>query len=159
MVSRYLIDSVIPSNSIYKLKIGILIFFGGCICQPIFGYLKNRVFMGISENITIMFREKMFNKVIDAPMEFFDGCSNGAIVSRISNDGRSVSEFITNFFVVVVKNIVLIIMIIIGMLMLSKEITLMVIFYMQYIFLLTGKYHVNLILCLRVSKKVMTKYV
>lgn len=39
----------------------------------------------------------MFNKVIDAPMEFFDGCSNGAIVSRISNDGRSVSEFITNF--------------------------------------------------------------
>lgn len=40
----------------------------------------------------------MFNKVIDAPMEFFDGCSNGAIVSRISNDGRSVSEFITNFF-------------------------------------------------------------
>ncbi len=102
----------------------------------------------------------MFNKVIDAPMEFFDGCSNGAIVSRISNDGRSVSEFITNFFVVVVKNIVLIIMIIIGMLMLSKEITLMVIFFICNIFfLLTGKYHVNLILCLRVSKKVMTKYV
>ncbi|EJO5347410.1 ABC transporter ATP-binding protein [Clostridium botulinum] len=128
MASRYLIDNVIPSKSITNLKIGILIFFVGCICQPIFGYLKNRVFMRISENITIMFREKMFNKVIDAPMEFFDGCSNGGIVSRISNDGRSVSEFITNFFVVVVKNIVLIIMIIIGMLMLSKEITLMVIF-------------------------------
>ncbi len=77
MASRYLVDTVIPSNSINKLKIGILIFFGGCICQPIFGYLKNRVFMGISENITIMFREKMFNKVIDAPMEFFDGGSNG----------------------------------------------------------------------------------
>ncbi|WP_010292847.1 ABC transporter ATP-binding protein [Clostridium senegalense] len=127
IVSRYLIDEVIPSNSLDKLKIGILIFFGGCICQPIFGYLKNRVFMKISENITIMFREEMFNKVINAPMEFFDGCNNGAIVSRISNDGRNVSEFITNFFVVVVKNIVLIIMIIIGMLILSKEITLMVI--------------------------------
>ncbi|WP_434293478.1 ABC transporter ATP-binding protein [Clostridium botulinum] len=136
LASRYLVDSVIPSNSIYKLKIGILIFFGGCICQPIFGYLKDRVFMGISQNMTIMFREKMFNKVIDAPMEFFDGCSNGAIVSRISNDGRSVSEFITNFFVIVVKNIVLIIMIIIGMLMLSKEITLMVIFlYAIYFFI------------------------
>ncbi|EJP6473186.1 ABC transporter ATP-binding protein [Clostridium botulinum] len=136
MASRYLVDTVIPSNSINKLKIGILIFFGGCICQPIFGYLKNRVFMGISENITIMFREKMFNKVIDAPMEFFDGGSNGAIVSRISNDGRSVSEFITNFFVVVVKNIVLIIMIIVGMIILSKEITFMVIFlYAIYFFI------------------------
>lgn len=136
IVSRYLIDEVIPSNSLSKLKIGILIFFGGCICQPIFGYLKNRVFMRISENITIMFREKMFNNVINAPMEFFDGCNNGAVVSRISNDGRSVSEFITNFFVVVVKNIVLIIMIIVGMLILSKEITLMVIFlYAIYFFI------------------------
>lgn len=136
IVSRYLIDEVIPSNSLSKLKIGILIFFGGCICQPIFGYLKNRVFMRISENITIMFREKMFNNVINASMEFFDGCNNGAVVSRISNDGRSVSEFITNFFVVVVKNIVLIIMIIVGMLILSKEITLMVIFlYAIYFFI------------------------
>ncbi len=60
----------------------------------------------------------------------------GAIVSRISNDGRSVSEFITNFFVVVVKNIVLIIMIIVGMIILSKEITFMVIFlYAIYFFI------------------------
>lgn len=136
IASRYLIDEVIPSVSVNKLIIGISIFFGGCIGQPIFGYLKDIVFMKVSENITLLIREKMFNKIINTPIDFFDKCNNGAIVSRISNDGRNVSEFITNFFIVFVKNIVLIIMILIGMLVLSKEITLMIVFlYAIYFFI------------------------
>jgi ABC-type multidrug transport system, ATPase and permease components len=139
IVSKYLIDEVIPGNSIRKLTIGIGIFFGGCVCQPIFGYFKNIVFMKVSQNITLLLRERMFKKVINTPMDFFDKCNNGAIVSRISNDGRSVSEFITNFFIVFVKNIVLIIMIIIGMLILSKEITLIIIFLYAIYFLINWK--------------------
>ncbi|KKY01578.1 ABC transporter permease [Paraclostridium benzoelyticum] len=134
-LSRYLIDDVIPSNSIQKLKVGILVFLIGCLCQPIFSYLKDRIFMNVSENMTILFREKMFNKIINAPMDFFDNSNNGAIVSRISNDGRSISVFITNFFIVFLKNIILIAMILIQMMIYSKEITLIVVFlYLTFFF-------------------------
>ncbi len=127
IVSKYLIDDVMPSKSMEKLKVGILIFFFGCIGQPVFGYLKNRIFMRVSEKTTVYFREKMFNKIMDAPLKFYDNYNMGAIVSRISNDGRSVSEFITNFFVVVLKNVILIVIILIGMLMLSVKMTVFVV--------------------------------
>jgi len=127
IVSKYLIDDVMPSKSMEKLIVGILIFFFGCIGQPVFGYLKNRIFMRVSEKTTVSFRENMFNKVMDAPLKFFDESNMGAIVSRISNDGRSVSEFITNFFVVFLKNIILIVIILAGMFLLSVKMTLFVI--------------------------------
>lgn len=127
IVSKYLVDDVMPSHSMQKLWVGILIFFIGCIGQPVFGYLKNRVFMCVSEKTTVLFRKQMFDRVIDAPMEFFDSCNLGAVVSRISNDGRSISEFITNFFVVFLKNMILIIITLIGMLMLSVKMTLIII--------------------------------
>lgn len=127
IVSKYLIDDVMPSKSMYKLTVGILIFFFGCIGQPIFGYIKNRIFMKISEKTTVSLRENMFNKMVDAPLTFFDENNMGAIVSRISNDGRSISDFITNFFVVFLKNIVLILIILAGMLLLSARMTLFII--------------------------------
>ncbi|MCB5943090.1 ABC transporter ATP-binding protein, partial [bacterium 210820-DFI.6.52] len=67
-----LVDNVIPSDSLKNLIVGILMFFCVCISQPIFGYLKNIVFMSVSEKMTILFREKMFNKIINAPIDFFD---------------------------------------------------------------------------------------
>lgn len=127
IVSKYLIDEVMPSKSMEKLVTGIMIFFLGCIGQPVFGYLKNRIFMRVSEKTTVRFRENMFNKVMDAPLKFFDESNMGAIVSRISNDGKSISEFITNFFVVFLKNIILIVIILVGMFLLSAKMTLFVI--------------------------------
>lgn len=127
IVSRYLIDDVMPSKSMDKLTAGIIIFFLGCIGQPVFGYIKNRIFMGVSEKTTVKLRENMFNRMIDAPLRFFDETNMGAIVSRISNDGRSISDFITNFFVVVLKNIVLILIILAGMLLMSVRMTLFIV--------------------------------
>lgn len=135
LIFKDLVDNVIPSDSLKNLIVGILMFFCVCISQPIFGYLKNIVFMSVSEKMTILFREKMFNKIINAPIDFFDNSNNGAIVSRISNDGKSISEFIANFFIVILKNIILIAMVIIQMLFLCKEVTLIVIFlYSIYFF-------------------------
>jgi len=95
--------------------------------------------LSVSENMTISFREKMFNKIINAPMDFFDTSNNGAIVSRISNDGRSISAFITNFFIVFLKDIVLIIMVLIQMMIYSKEITLTVTFLYSIFFFFNWK--------------------
>jgi len=136
IVSRYLIDDVMPSKSMHKLIGGITIFFFGCIGQPIFGYIKNRIFAKVSEKTTVTIREQMFNKMIDAPLTFFDNSNMGAIVSRISNDGRSISDFIINFFVVFLKNVVLIIIILIGMLLQSVKLTLFIVVLFSIYFLL-----------------------
>ena len=155
ILSQYLIDVVIPTNSLAKLKVGILIFFLGCVAQPIFAYLKNIVFMWISENTTIYFRREMFKRVINASMDFFDESNSGAIVSRISNDGRSVSEFITNFYTVFIKNIVLVIMIIIGMFSISIPITAIILSVFGLYFLTNAKiaYKFN-----GMSKKIQESY-
>lgn len=123
LVSKYLIDEVIPAKSIYKLYLGLGIFLIVCIAQPIVGYLKDLLFLHITEIITLKIRKKLFLKLIYAPLKFFDDTHKGEIISRIINDSRGASEFITNFFVIFVKNVFLIIVVIGGMLYLSPMIT------------------------------------
>ncbi len=127
LVSKYLIDEVITSQSLNKMFIGIIVFMFGCMGQPIFGYFKNKIFMKISEDIVMDYRIKMFEKILYTPIQFFENNKNGEIVSRICNDGITISDFLTNFFVVFIKNIILIIMIFIGMLLMSPILTCIVV--------------------------------
>ncbi|MEO3947850.1 ABC transporter ATP-binding protein [Gorillibacterium sp. CAU 1737] len=126
IVSKFLIDEVIPTDSTHKLYWGLGLFFVVCVSQPIVGYFKDRIFLTITERVTYDIREKMFSKVLRAPMSFFDRTHKGDIVSRLLNDGRSSSQFITNFFVVFIKNILMIITIVVGMLYLSASLTMIV---------------------------------
>ncbi len=126
IVSKYLIDEVIPTNTINKLYIGLGIFFIVCVSQPLIGYFKDILFLNITESVTYDIRERLFSKIINAPMKFFDSINKGDIVSRVINDGRSASQFITNFFVIFIKNILMIAVIAIGMLYLSIKLTVIV---------------------------------
>lgn len=139
IVSKYLIDEVIPTKSSYKLYVGLGIFLAVCILQPIFGYFKDLIFLNITESVTLNIRKKLFLRVINAPLKFFDTTNKGEIISRIINDGRGASEFITNFFVVFVKNIILIFMILVGMFYLSTAITGIVIVLFLVFFILNWR--------------------
>lgn len=89
--------------------------------------------MKISEDIVRDYRVRMFEKVLRAPIQFFENNKNGEVVSRICNDGISVSDFLTDFFVVFIKNIVLVSMILVGMFMMSPILTgIVVILYVIY---------------------------
>lgn len=143
IASKYLIDTVIPSNSYTILCRGLLIFFIVCVLQPIFGYLKDVVLLGISEKITLDIKNNLLNKVINAKMSYFDEINSGEIISRIMNDSREVGEFLTNIFIVLIKNIFILIIALIGMFYLSVSITLTVVIELT-IFLLFN---------LRISKK------
>ena len=69
----------------------------------------------------------MFEKVLNAPIRFFDKNKNGEIVSRIVNDGIYVSNFLTDFFLIIIKNVVLITIILVGMFIMSPILTAIVI--------------------------------
>ncbi|CDZ23311.1 ABC transporter [[Clostridium] cellulosi] len=127
--SQYLIDKVLIAQSYRKLYIGIFIFFLVCIAQPITGFIKNQIFLNISESISLETRKKLFSKIIKSPLTFFDETKKGSIVSRIVNDGRQLSDFVTNIFVVIVKNVLLIALILIGMFIMSPIVTLIVIIF------------------------------
>lgn len=134
--SRYLIDDVLTTNSYEKLYYGILIFFVICIAQPLTGYVKDYIFLYISELISLDTRNKLFSKVVKAPLMFFDKTSKGEIISRIVNDGRQISDFVTNIFIVLIKNIILLVMVIVGMLILSPLITSIVIMFFLVYFII-----------------------
>lgn len=122
MASKYIIDNVMTKQK-HILYYGILIFFVSCILQPILGLLKDYIFLNVSENIIFDIREKVFNSVLYANMEFFSTTKKGQIISRILNDCQAFGDFITNVFIIYIKDILSIIMVLVGMFYLSFKIT------------------------------------
>ena len=126
-ISEYLIDEVIPAKSYKKLLIGIVLFISICVLQPLIGWIKDKVFVNITENITFDIRKRLYEKIIYARFEFFDNVKNGELISIIMNDGRAISDFISNIFAVLLKNSLMIIVIVVGMVSISWEISIIVI--------------------------------
>lgn len=133
--SKYLIDDVLLANEFEKIYSGILIFFIVCISQPVLSFIKGYIFLKISEKITIDIRKDAFKSVIYAPIDFFYKSKKGDIVSRIMNDGRGVSDFLTDTFILVFKDIFLVIIVCVGMLLQCWQIT-MILFVFILLFIL-----------------------
>lgn len=138
IASKYLIDNVLTAKELSDIKIGIIIFFMACVSQSIAGFFKDIIFLNSSLNINMDISEKMFNKIINANFSFFDKSKNGEIVSRITNDGKILGQFLTNFFIIFIKNILLVIIIIISMLLISVKITSIVVILFILFFLLNS---------------------
>lgn len=133
--SKYLIDDVLLANEFDKVYLGIIIFFIVCISQPILSFIKGYIFLKISEKITIDMRRDTFKSVIYAPIDFFYKSKKGDIVSRIMNDGRGVSDFLTDIFIVVFKDVFLIIIVSIGMFIQCWQITMILVVFI-FLFLM-----------------------
>lgn len=124
-ISKFLVDDVLIRHHFQNIYVGIYAFFFVCIIQMISGYIKNRIFFRVSEKITFSMRRKILKSLINTSMEFFDGTPKGFIFSRFFDDSRTISDFITNIFVIIVKNTLLIMVITCGMFLLSWKITLL----------------------------------
>lgn len=123
MVSKYLIDDILPKKSMHDLKFGLMLFGLVCILQPLLGYLKNILFLNLSQKICYEIRNKLYKNIIYADIDFFEENSKGSILSRIMNDSDIVANFITNFFIVIIKNVLIVTIILAGMFYLSSKIT------------------------------------
>lgn len=126
-ISQYLIDEIIPANSKSKLFYGLIFFTTICFMQPIVGFLKDTLFVRITESITNDLRNGLFKKIIHSNFHFFNNAKGGDLISIIINDGRGASDFISKIFAILLKNFLMVLMIFIGMFIISYEITLFVI--------------------------------
>lgn len=127
LVSKYLIDEVIPAKSLDKLSQGVFIFFLVCISQPIFALIKDIVFVKITESVTYDIRTNMFGRLLKSSSDNLNNLKSGEVISRIGNDGYQASQFISNIFVILFKNFVLIAMILCGMAYISPVLTMIIV--------------------------------
>lgn len=153
-VSKYLLDDVLVVKNFNELTLWLLLFLLSCLLQPISGYIKNYVFFDISEKITFSIRQDILSNVLLAPMSFLDKTSKGVIVSRVLNDCQNISEFISNIFSIIIKNIVLFSFALVAMFILSWQISILILFllgfYMISTFYLSKKVE-------KISKKKLTE--
>lgn len=126
LISQYLIDEVIPSGSISKMRNAIIVFAFVFLMQPISLYIHNRIFTDISEEIASDIRQQVFESVVRQNIDFFHTNTKGEIHARLLNDTRIVSDFVADFFTIVIKNSLLVISIIAGMFYLNLIITLLI---------------------------------
>lgn len=123
LVSEYLIDDVLGTSSLALLRKGIVIFFVICVLQPVFGYVRDNVFLKTSEDIVYELRERMYRRMLRFEFSAFESRRKGEFLSRITNDIREISNLITGVIIAILKNSILIALIIAGMFMQSVMIT------------------------------------
>jgi len=140
MISRYLVDEVMPAKSYEKLTIGIILFVVVCLLQPLTAWIKDRIFLYITENVTYDTRKKLFDNIISSKYSNFEKIKGGEFVSIVTNDGRMISNFVSNIFAIFINNGLTITMILIGMFLISWKISLIVIVLFGIFMLINKKY-------------------
>jgi ABC-type multidrug transport system fused ATPase/permease subunit len=108
------------------LLFGILFFVGAALTQPVVGILRDVLFMRVTEKVTRNMRNTMFSKMLFSNFKFLNKLKGGDLISIITNDGRSASDFISVIFISILSSVVMLICIVVGMLMQSYELTLIV---------------------------------
>lgn len=140
IASQYLINKVLYTENIDDLKTGIFIFLIACLVQPLIGLIRDIIFIKMNFKIKSSVSKTMFNKIIKAKVSFFDSCKNGDIISRITNDGSAISDFVSSVFVVYVKDVLLLVSILIGMCFMSVKITVLIVL-LLLLNLMIGKFN------------------
>lgn len=124
VLSQYIIDDVLFTKEYIRLTKCFGLFFIVLILQPILSYIQSRIFINISERITKDLRNEMYSGIISKRITFFYDNNDGEILSRIINDSRMLSDFVSDVFVVLLKNSLLILCVLVGMMVISVPITL-----------------------------------
>ena len=124
-MSKRLIDTIVKTKMLSSVKTDMFIFLGACFLQSVFIYLNTRVFSYLSNKMTFRIRNKLFCKILKAPLTFFEKVTSGTIIARLMNDSDDFSLFLNDFMFSVFQNILYVALIVIGMLFISMPITLM----------------------------------
>jgi ABC-type bacteriocin/lantibiotic exporter with double-glycine peptidase domain len=143
-LSQYLIDKVVPSGSTYLLKNTLILFCAICLMRPIIGYFQSYIYTKLSQDITTSIKKNIYINILNEEINFFKVNSRGSIIARVLNDSEILGEFVSNIFLVAVKNIILVIFIFIGMFKVDIKITLYILLILTF-FVLPYKYCIETI--------------
>lgn len=109
LVQRYIDDVLAPGLVSFELTIRICVFyFGLTLLQMVFAYLRELTFKLASEKTVADIRNRVYQRVVQLGMRYFDQTPNGTVVSRVTNDTETIKEFWNVFltFAVGISNLI-----------------------------------------------------
>jgi len=103
----------------------ILLITGGLyLLSAAFSYIQGWIMSGVSMDITYRFRRDISQKINRLPLKYFDGTSQGEVLSRVTNDVDTVSQTLSQSLTQIITSVVTVIGVLIMMFSINWMMTL-----------------------------------
>jgi ATP-binding cassette subfamily B multidrug efflux pump len=116
----------------------ILIMSGLYLLASLFSYIQGWIMAGVSMQVTYQFRKDISEKINRMPLRYFDGTSQGEVLSRITNDVDTVSQTLNQSLMQLVTSVTMLIGVLIMMLSISWLMTLAALLFIPLSFGILG---------------------
>lgn len=157
MFSQYLIDSFTLNYSLKEVLPYIIAFVLILLLQPIIQFFQKNVFINISEELSSNLINVTFEKTLNNRLLFFERKTKGEILSRLIDNTQKVSVFVSDIFVVLIKNLFTVISIICGMFYYSWIITIIILMMMTILVAIIVKFDTKISKASREAKSCFDK--
>lgn len=109
------------------------------VASSIASYAYARIMLQLSQGTVNVIRRDLFDAMQDQPISFFDTHTHGELMSRYTNDVDTVRNFLSQGFVQVISSLVSVVATFVMMLVLSWQLTLLIVFMVAVMLVLIKK--------------------
>ena len=102
----------------------LLLTLGLYLLSTLFSYVQGWIMADVSTNIAYRFRRDISEKINRMPLKYFDGTTQGEVLSRITNDVDTVNQTLSQSLTQIITSVVTVIGVLIMMLSISWVMTL-----------------------------------
>ncbi len=102
-------------------------------------YVYQRIMLSLSTKALLNIRLDLFNKMESLPLKYFDTHTHGEIMSRYTNDTDTLRELLSNSIISTISSLITIVSVFVMMLTYSPHLTLLVIFMLVIMTVITKK--------------------
>jgi ATP-binding cassette subfamily B multidrug efflux pump len=102
----------------------ILMMTGLYLLSSLFSFIQGWIMSGVSMDITYRFRKDISEKINRMPLKYFDGTSQGEVLSRITNDVDTVNQTLNQSLTQIITSVITVIGVLVMMLIINVWMTL-----------------------------------
>jgi len=108
------------------------------VISTVFGYVQGWIMSGVAMKVTYRMRKDISEKMNRLPLSYYDGTSQGEVLSRITNDVDTVSQTLNQSLGQIVTSVTMLIGVLVMMLSISVLMTLATILVIPLSFVIIG---------------------
>ena len=94
------------------------------VLSALFGYIQSWIMAGVSVKISYRFRKDISEKIDRLPLKYFDGVSQGEVLSRVTNDVDTVNQTLSQNISQIISSVTTLVGVLVMMLTISWLMTL-----------------------------------
>lgn len=144
LVSQFLIDELLGATIVSQVYTSIIVFFVVCMLQPLLYFIKERIFIALSENVSYKLRIKLFYQLSILPIEYYSTHNYGEISTKIISDSLNIGSFVYTICNGLIASVISILCIVVAMflqsIILSTIILIAVVIYVVVSFFVSKRF-------------------